>query len=205
LRVPGRKPSNYQPAGKAGQLIDDMRCFSCHSINGRGGDIAPELSWEGSSVQRSWLVNFLKNPHTLRPALIRRMPRFNVTDAEAGILADYILTVYQTPAFVADAPGSSHFSAADVEHGKELFYGKYACQACHIVDPNRDKGYVGPTLTQVGTRLTASWMIHWLKNSHNLRPGVMEPVWNMDDQDAQAVTAFLMAQKAATGREGLQK
>ena len=193
LRLSARKPSDYRPGGKAGQLIEDMQCFSCHSINGRGGDMAPELTWEGTSVQRPWLVSFFKNPNTLRPALIRRMPKFNVTDAEANTLADYILTVYQTPAFDRDAVGAR----AGAEHGRQLFYGKYACQSCHIVDPDKDKGYIGPTLTQVGTRLTAAWIFHWLKNALSLRPGVLEPVWNMNDDDARAVTAFLMEQKGA--------
>jgi len=205
LRVPGPAPSNYRPAGKAGQLIDDMRCFSCHKIDGRGGDMAPELTWEGSSVQRAWLVSFLKNPNTLRPSLIRRMPKFDVTDAEANTLADYIMTVYQTPAFDQETLDSSRFTAADVEHGKELFYGKYACQSCHIVDPNKDKGYIGPTLTQVGARLTASWVFHWLKNSQSLRPGALEPVWNMNDEDARAVTAFLVAQRNAPRKEVAQR
>jgi mono/diheme cytochrome c family protein len=197
LRVAARRPTDYHAAGKAGQLIEDMRCFSCHTIIGRGGDLAPELTWEGTSVTRSWLVNFLKNPNTLRPALIRRMPKFNVTDSEANTLADYIMTVYQTPAFDRDAIDPLRFAAADVEHGKELFYGKYACQSCHIVDPNKDKGYIGPTLTQVGVRLNAAWIFHWLQNANGLRPGTLEPVWNMGDEDARAVTAFLMAQKAA--------
>jgi mono/diheme cytochrome c family protein len=182
-----------------------MRCFSCHKIDGRGGDMAPELTWEGSSVERAWLVSFLKNPNTLRPSLIRRMPKFNVTDAEASTLADYIMTVYQTPAFDQETLDSSRFTPADVEHGKELFYGKYACQSCHIVDPNKDKGYIGPTLTQVGARLTASWIFHWLKNSQSLRPGTQEPVWNMNDEDARAVTAFLVAQKNAPRKEAAQK
>ena len=64
--------------------------------------MAPDLTWEGSSVQRTWLVDFLKNPNTLRPALIRRMPKFNVTGEEADVLADYIMTVYQTPEFERD-------------------------------------------------------------------------------------------------------
>ena len=110
-------------------------------------------------------MNFLKNPNTLRPALIRRMPRFNVTDAEAETLADYIMTVYQTPAFDRDALDRAEFSAADVELGRQLFYSKYACQSCHIVDPKKDKGYIGPTLTQVGARLNAAWIFHWLKRS----------------------------------------
>jgi len=202
LRREAPGPSGYQPAGKAGQLIEDMSCFSCHTINGRGGSMAPDLTWEGSAVQRAWLVNFLKSPNTLRPALIRRMPRFNVTDAEANTLADYIMTVYQTPAFERDEIGVSRFSPAEIELGRGLFYGKYACQSCHIVDPAKDKGYIGPTLTQVGIRLNAAWIFHWLKNAQSLRPGSLEPVWNMSDGDAQTITAFLMAQKNATRAPG---
>jgi len=205
LRVAARKPSDYRPAGKAGQLIEDMACFSCHSINGRGGSMAPDLTLEGTTVQRAWLVNFLKSPSTLRPALIRRMPRFNVTDAEAGTLADYIMTVYQTPAFDRDEIVVSRLGAAEIESGRGLFYGKYGCQSCHIVDPAKDKGYVGPTLTQVCGRLNAAWIFHWLKNAQSLRPGSLEPVWNMSDGDAQAITAFLMAQKSTPRAGGAQR
>jgi mono/diheme cytochrome c family protein len=172
----------------------DMNCFSCHAINGRGGDMAPDLTWEGSAVQRKWLVSFLKNPNTLRPTLIRRMPRFNMTEPEAQMLADYIMTVYQTPNFDADALDGSAFGAADVEHGRQLFYSKYACQSCHIVDAKNDKGYIGPTLTQVGARMSPAWVFRWLKNPQALRPGTVEPNWNMSDDDARALTAFLMKQ-----------
>ena len=201
LRVAGKRESNYRPAGKAGQLMADMNCFSCHAIDGRGGTMAPDLTWEGSSVQRRWLVSFMKNPNTLRPALIRRMPRFNVTDAEAETIADYILTVYQTPDFDRDALDPAKFTAADIELGKQLFYSKYACQSCHIVDPQNDKGYVGPTLTQVGARLNAAWIFHWLKDPQALRPGTIEPNRNMSDADARALTAFLMKQNKEVARK----
>jgi mono/diheme cytochrome c family protein len=205
LRVGSRRQSDYHAAGKAGQLIEDMRCFSCHTINGRGGSMAPDLTSEGTSVTRAWLVNFLKNPNTLRPALIRRMPKFNVTDAEASTLADYILTVYQTAAFDRDAIDATRLTVVDAQHGRELFYGKYACQSCHIVDPNKDKGYIGPTLTQVGLRFNAAWIFHWLKNAESLRPGTLEPVWNMSDEDARSLTAFLVAQKTAPRQEAAGK
>jgi len=52
-----------------------------------------------------------------------------------------------------------------MEHGKRTVLWKYACQSCHIVDPDKDKGYIGPTLTQVGARLNAAWIFHWLKNA----------------------------------------
>src|SRR5450432_3907523 len=205
LRVPGPHVSTYKPAGRAGRLMEDMQCFSCHTINGRGGAMAPDLTWEGSAVQRQWLVNFLKNPNTLRPALIRRMPKFNVTDAEAETLADYIMTVYQTAAFDSDSVGAASFSPADRERGRQLFYSKYACQSCHIVDSQNDKGYVGPTLTQVGARLTAAWIFHYLKNPQALRPGTIEPNQLIGDDDTRALTAFLMAQNKSPAREGAKK
>jgi len=201
LTVAELPPSNYQPAGKAGRLITDLACFSCHAINGRGGDMAPDLTWEGSSVQRQWLKDFLKNPNTLRPALIRRMPKFNLSDDDITELTDYIMTVYQTPAFDRDSMPVSGYSPAEVEQGRGLFYSKYGCQACHIVDTNKDKGYIGPTLTQVGSRLNAAWIYYWLKNPQVLRPGTTEPNRNMSDDEARALTAFLMTQKGSGKQE----
>lgn len=196
MAVAAPPESHYQPAGKAGQLINDLACFSCHAINGRGGNMAPDLTWEGSSVQRQWLQSFLKNPNTLRPALIRRMPKFNLSDGDISELTDYIMTVYQTPAFDRDSMPQTGYPAAQVEQGRQLFYSKYACQSCHIIDTKTDKGYIGPTLTQVGSRLTAAWMYNWLKNPQSLRPGTVEPNRNMSDEDARALTAYLTTLKS---------
>ena len=201
LTVPAKPESDYQPAGKAGKLMADLACFSCHRINGHGGDMAPDLTWEGNSVQRQWLVEFLKNPNTLRPALIRRMPRFNLTDGEANELTDYIMTVYQSPAIDRDSRPLSGYPKGEVELGRQLFYGKYACQGCHIVDAKADKGYIGPTLTHVGSRLTAAWIFQWMKNPQALRPGILEPSRAMSDEDARALTAFLVSQKSGTKSE----
>jgi mono/diheme cytochrome c family protein len=202
----GAKPvSDYHPAGKAGKLMNDLACFSCHRINGHGGEMAPDLTWEGSSVQRQWLVDFLKNPNTLRPSLIRRMPRFNLTDGEVNEITDYILTVYQSPAIDRDSMPLSGYPQGQVELGKQLFYGKYACQGCHIIDTKTDKGYIGPTLTKVGSRMTAAWIFQWMKNPQALRPGTAEPNRAMSDEDAQALTAFLISQKGGGRLEVAKK
>jgi len=201
LTVANVAESTYRPAGKAGQLMADLACFSCHRINGRGSDLAPDLTWEGSAVQGKWLEDFLRNPNTLRPALIRRMPKFNLKPDEITTLADYIMTVYQTPAIDRDSLPNSGYSGGDIEHGKQLFYSKYACQSCHIVDVKADKGYIGPTLTEVGSRLNAAWIYYWLKNPQALRPGTIEPNRNMPDEDARAMTAFLASQKGSAKQE----
>ena len=205
LAVAATPESDYQPAGKAGKIMADLACFSCHRIDGHGGNMAPDLTWEGSSVQREWLVQFFKNPGTLRPALIRRMPRFNLTDTEVSELTDYVMTVYQSPAVDRDSMPLSGYSPGQVELGKQLFYGKYACQGCHIVDSKTDKGYIGPTLTQVGSRLTAAWVYQWMKNPQALRPGTMEPNRAVSDEDARALTAFLISQKGGAKQEVSKK
>ena len=205
LMIAATSESTYEPAGKAGQLMHDLACFSCHRINGHGGDMAPDLTWEGSAVQRKWLHDFLKNPNTLRPALIRRMPKFNLSEGEISELTDYIMLVYQSPSIDRDAMPLAGYPQVQVEQGRQLFYSKYACQSCHIVDTKADKGYIGPTLTQVGSRLTAAWISSWLKNPQALRPGTIEPNRNMSDEDARALTAFLMTQRGSGTQEAKKK
>jgi len=204
LRVAAIQETNYQPAGHAGKLITELACLSCHRIDGRGGEMAPDLTWEGSSVQRSWLTEFLHNPNTLRPSLIRRMPRFNLSDSDNKELTDYILAVYQSPSIDPDFALSAGNLQASVEHGRQLFFSKYACQSCHIADTKTDKGYIGPTLTQVGSRLTSAWVYAWLRNPQALRPGTTEPNQNLSDEDARALTAFLMSLKGSAGRGAKQ-
>jgi cytochrome c1 len=132
------------------------------------------------------------------------MPRFNLSDSDSKELTEYILSVYQSPAIDADLAPAATASSDSVEHGRQLFYSKYGCQSCHIIDTKNDKGYIGPTLTQVGSRLTPAWVYMWLKNPQALRPGTTEPNQNMSDEDARALTVFLMSLKGPDGRGARQ-
>ncbi len=188
--------AKYHPGGDAGRLMEDLRCQSCHTINGNGGDMAPDLTFEGSAVQRQWLLDFMNNPNTLRPMLIRRMPKFNLSDAEIKSLSDYMLSAYQASGFDSQALEASALNADAAARGKQLFYTKYACQACHTADFKKDKGYVGPALAGVGDRLAPVWIYKWLKNPNALTPGTMMPNPNLRDNEARDLTAFLVTLKA---------
>ncbi len=188
--------SNYHPGGSPGKLMDDLRCLSCHSINGNGGDMAPDLTYEGTAVQRAWLEEFLNNPNTLRPALIRRMPKFNLNPAEIKTISDYILSAYQAPGLDPTTLDPHALGPDAAARGKQLFYAKYGCQACHIADYKNDKGYVGPALASVGNRLTPVWIFKWLKEPNALRPGTQMPNFSLKDDEAMDLTAFLMTLKA---------
>lgn len=201
LRVAGVPQTDYEPAGHAGKLMEEVACMSCHRFNGHGSDLAPDLSYEGSAVQAAWLDSFLKNPNTLRPALTRRMPRFNLSDADRKMLTDYIMVVYQSEKIDPDKAPPAVNPPALVEEGRQLFYSKYACQSCHVANTQTDKGYIGPVLTDVGSRLTPAWIYAWLKDPQALRPGTIEPNQNIRDDDARAMTAFLMTLKNSGKQE----
>jgi mono/diheme cytochrome c family protein len=196
LLQPAERRSQYHPGGDAGRLMEDLRCLSCHSINGNGGDMAPDLTREGSAVQRAWLEEFMNNPNTLRPALIRRMPKFNLSPAEIKTVSDYILSAYQAPGFDSQTIDVHQLGTDAAARGKQLFYSKYGCQACHIADYKSDNGYVGPALAGVGSRLTPVWIYEWLKDPDALRPGTLMPNPNLKDDEARDLTAFLMTLRA---------
>jgi mono/diheme cytochrome c family protein len=190
------RPSNYHPGGDAGRLMEELRCQSCHAINGNGGDMAPDLTHEGSAVQPAWLPEFMRNPNTLRPALIRRMPKFNLTTAENKTISDYILSAYQAPGIDSNTLDAHTLDAGAAGRGRDLFYTKYACQSCHIADYKKDKGYVGPPLAAVGNRRPAAWIYKMVKDPHGVVPGTSMPNPNLSANEAHDLTAFLMTLKA---------
>lgn len=187
--------AKYRPGGETGRLMEDLRCQSCHPINGNGGDMAPDLTHEGSAVQRDWLVAFMRNPDTLRPALIRRMPKFNLSEDQIHTLSDYLLIAYQAPGLDPSVLNNA-LNPQAAARGKELFYKKFACQSCHIADYKNDKGYVGPPLADVGHRLNPIWIYKWLKNPDSMTMGTSMPGAQVTDEEARDLTAFLVTLRA---------
>jgi len=189
LIVP-RKEAVFRPAGAFGEVYERYKCYVCHRFNGYGGDLAPDLSYEGSRAQRQWLIEFLKNPQTLRPMLTLRMPQFNMTDREASILADYIGMVLQNPRVSLAGMDPKQFTPELAAKGRQLYDVKYQCQACHTIGSGG--GYVGPNLNNVGNWMTPAWIEAWLKNPQALAPGTLEPRRAFTDDEIKALTAYLM-------------
>lgn len=179
----------FHPAGAFGEVYERYKCYVCHRFNGFGGDLAPDLTYEGSRAQRQWLIGFLKNPQTLRPTLTLRMPQFNVTDSEASVLADYLEMALDSPA-VSGGVDSKEFTPQLAATGKQLYEVKYQCQACHTIGASG--GYVGPNLSNVGNWMKPSWIEAWLKDPQALVPGTIEPRRTFSDDEVRALTAYLM-------------
>ena len=196
LVIPRPHPE-FHPDGKVGQLYQRFKCYECHSFNGYGGTLAPDLSYEGSRSQREWLIQFLKSPQTLRPTLTVRMPDFNLSDQDATTIANYLSAALQNRHVNPAAVDEKQFTPQMAEHGKQLYEGKYACQSCHTIGSSG--GYVGPSLNNAGNWLTAAWIEAWLRNPQALVPGAIEPRRSFAEDEIKDITAYLLTLKQTPG------
>jgi mono/diheme cytochrome c family protein len=199
LVVPAPNPE-FHPAGEFGELFQRFKCAQCHSFNGYGGTLAPDLSFEGSRAQHAWIVQFLKNPQTLRTILTFRMPQFNMTDHEANVLADYISLVLQSPLVDVQRGAEERFTPAQTAMGKQLYEVKYQCQSCHTIGSTG--GYVGPSLNNVGNWMNVGWIEQWLRDPQSLVPGTIEPRRSFSEEEVQALTAYLVTLRQSPNPPG---
>ena len=65
-------------------------CAKCHSLNGAGGDIGPDLSHIGRRLDAAAITRQIENPLAANPA--SDMPSFTgkLTAEEIGALAQYL-------------------------------------------------------------------------------------------------------------------
>ncbi|RLS51702.1 MAG: PDZ domain-containing protein [Planctomycetota bacterium] len=160
------------------------------------GDIAwqaspPPLVREGQKVQTPWLYQFLKDPQQIRHTTVLRMPKFNMDDSEAMVLANYFAAVdgaefpYQTnerqsPDYLdrMEAAHKAAFPGAAEDRitaGWKMLSGG-DCKKCHqvggreyvLVDPTKD--IRGPNLDQVEKRLRPDWVQLWVTNPKWVTP-----------------------------------
>ncbi|MGR3174692.1 MAG: c-type cytochrome [Candidatus Scalindua sp.] len=177
----------YEPQGEFGELARDLNCLVCHRIKDNGGSFAPELTYEGSRVTKEWLENFLKMPDILRP-LLKQMPKFNLTDKEVEIIADYIKIVLVDDKVAAKSDMSEPFLLQDVREGKEIYREK-GCKVCHQI--GLEGGAVGPNLSVVGDRLTPNYIYMHLKDPQKWGASNVAPNYGLENKEITLLTRYL--------------
>jgi mono/diheme cytochrome c family protein len=177
------------PVGEVGRIFDRYKCLSCHQLGGQGGKLAPNLDFEGSKVQKEWLKKYLEKPYAIRPYLVERMPRFNMTNHEVKIVADYVELVLRNN----EIDAITHAQIGNPSLGRRLYFDKYVCQSCHSI--NGDGGYYGPALEGVADRLKFAWLDTRLFNPHPYESGAREPALSIPDKERKNILAFLSTLK----------
>jgi len=188
--APAAPAPAYHPKGQAGELVDELRCMSCHTIRGTGGDIGPDLSNAGSKLQHAWLLRFLQDPVPIRPMNRARMPKLGITPAEAEVLADWISAELVSPEVESGMPDMemafSFVGAAKIES-------PYGCVACHRIEGKG--GAIGPDLTHVASRLKTAWIYRWISDPQHWLPDARMPKFEMPGDDLLAITRYLSEQR----------
>jgi mono/diheme cytochrome c family protein len=133
--------------GKA--LFGELRCTSCHAVNGRGGTMGPELTNVGGKVRRDWLFGFLKDPHRDQPETA--MLQYRLTDDQVRDLAAFLLQEYRSTDAGPETPPASFQDAAAVAAGRATFI-KRGCASCHRLPGISAQGKIGPSLAGVADR-----------------------------------------------------
>lgn len=159
------------------------------------GWLPPPLVGEGRKVQTNWLYDFLQNPYPIRPAVVLRMPKFNMSPADAQKLVDYFAAVdgAEFPYEFDPRTQASHLAAEEAEHPNRLddalkivTNGNY-CIKCHNVGdyvvPGSPKA-LAPNLNQVYSRLRPDFLRNWLANPKRLLPYTGMPVNFPQDKPA---------------------
>jgi mono/diheme cytochrome c family protein len=197
VRVP---EGSYRPPGRFGRLVDRYRCLSCHRIHGTGGDLSTApLTAEGSRVKHDWLRDYLLVPATIRPLLTDRMVHLRMPEDEAAFMADFMENVYVDE----EIPGELFPEGPPSElvaRGRSLFYERYGCQSCHMV--NNRGGYYGPLLDGLGDRLESGWIFWWLQGPQRWQGDIRCPDFGLDDEDAKDLTAYIVSISSPKEKSG---
>ncbi len=145
------------------------------------GYVPPPLVGEGSKVQPAWLYDFLLEPYMIRPAVVLRMPKFNLSPKEAEALVNYFAAKdsAEYPYEYYDRRNPLELSAKENQYGQRLgdalkiVTNRNYCVACHAVGDYTPEGGVdalAPNLDQVHNRLRPDYLHKWIANPKHLLP-----------------------------------
>jgi len=74
--------------GQGRMVFRDQGCYGCHTAEGMGTSIGPDLSRIGAKRNETDLTRWLRDPSTHRPSA--HMPKLELTEAEIQALAAYL-------------------------------------------------------------------------------------------------------------------
>ena len=79
----------YRKEPRGALIFVRERCNECHTINGKGGSVGPNLTYVGSRRSRDHIIAQIKDPKSHNPDSV--MPSFaHITGQDIQDLADYL-------------------------------------------------------------------------------------------------------------------
>ncbi|MEK6250058.1 MAG: hypothetical protein N2C12_17875, partial [Planctomycetales bacterium] len=145
--------------------------------------VPPPLVGQGRKTRPEWLTDFLLQPYRIRPGVLLRMPKFNMSRSEATQLVQYF-AAHDNPTYpeqfeavrdqvVLEAAEQRYeqrlekagLSGTRFGDALKIVINKAGCVSCHSVnDMTRDGGQFanGPNLGDVYRRLQPEYVKRWV-------------------------------------------
>lgn len=79
-----------------------------------------------------------------------------------------------------------------IDEGRRAFVAA-GCHGCHTIGTFGAR--IGPDLSRVGERYSASYMARWLRDPESQRPAAHMPALELSEEQVEALAAFLSAQR----------
>ena len=173
-------------------LIQELNCVSCHKILGYEPEYVVPLDGIGNKVNRNWIVKWLSSPHEVEATT--KMPDFKLTDDEADLLADFLVSLDKNSVEMIQLPPELIEEWPDedlVELGSTRFR-EARCISCHLI--NEKGGHLAPELGKIASKVKREWLFNFIKDPKALHPGIPMPKYGFSEKDAIAVTAYIVSE-----------
>jgi len=113
--------------------------------------------------------------------------------AEVNAIAEYVWDKSKPYA------PNEKYHGGNAEAGKQLI-SQVGCLGCHGVDgledqSNKIKGYAGPWLTGLGSKVQPDWLVSWLKKPWHYQEDTIMPSMRLTDTEANDIAAYLLSMK----------
>ena len=153
------------------------------------GWLPPPLVHTGRKLQPAWLYDYLLEPGVICPAALLRMPKYNLSPAEAAKFVDYFAAAAGADfPFDSDPRGRTARLATprpeqhpQWEQALRLVADrKTFCAKCHLVGDYGPGGatrtVLAPNLERAGNRIRAEYLRRWIANPKSILPYTAMPV-----------------------------
>ena len=87
--------------------------------------------------------------------------------------------------------------------GQRLFE-QVGCTGCHLVKGYENIPKIAPSLKKISAKADPGWMVRWIENPHKFRPRTRMPNFDLKQDDAVAIAAYLWSQSKEEGDKWTQ-
>ncbi len=182
-------PSNSFERGR--QLSRGLRCAACHESAVEPAPVAaPSLAYSKGNLHTAWLVDWLTGKSRHGAESLRRMPGFQLSQADATAIA----AVLQTEPSQKSKRRAEQLG--DAKQGSQLFH-TIGCVACHDSARTAEAGlWAGNDLSQIRGKRPAGFIEKWLEDPASLNPQHRMPVFDLSASQRKDLAAFLTSKGA---------